>query len=66
MEAHPSDVLVHWSEFNCDEKEITDLRKAWDLLHATPELAKATSTLMDWAVRYTENVQAEIDAGEDI
>ena len=50
-ESHPSDCLVHWSE-KYDSSDFESRRReliaAWDLVHLTPELCKATEIIMDW------------------
>lgn len=64
---HPSDYLVHWLEKISDKKfraRITALRKAWDLLHSTPELIAASELLTDWTDAKAANDAAEERAGE--
>ena len=66
-EPHPSDYLVRWSEKTGSEKfkaRIVALRKAWDLLHNTPELTTASELLTDWTDAKAANDAAEERAGE--
>lgn len=66
-EPHPSDYLVRWSEKTGSEKfkaRIVALRKAWDLLHSTPELIAASELLTDWTDAKAANDAAEERAGE--
>lgn len=66
-EAHPSDELVHWSE-RFDSKDFKTRRKeliaAWDLVHATPELAKAATIVAEWIDYRARSNEAENLAGE--
>ena len=63
-ESHPSDDLVHWSvktDSRQFKQENDALRAAWDLIHSTPEMAKAFKLLRDSAV-YNATADAEYDA----
>jgi predicted RNA-binding Zn-ribbon protein involved in translation (DUF1610 family) len=72
IEAHPSDELIHWSEVNYGagtkafEKDVVELRAAWDLLHSSPELIKASNLIAKRTADIERSEQAERDAGEDL
>lgn len=51
-DAHPSDYLVHYTDFTWTNTETfaqknQQLRAAWDIIHATPELASAYEMLVE-------------------
>lgn len=70
---HPSDELIHWFEVSDYgegkiefDKKVARLRAAWDLIHATPELAAAASIVRDQQFTLARYEQAENDAGESL
>ena len=75
-ESHPSDDLIHWSQirFGGDgsklEKEcakrVKAIRKAWDIIHASPETTKAFKLLRDAHYDKVRSDEAETEAGEDL
>jgi len=48
------------------EKDVVELRAAWDLLHSSPELIKASNLIAKRTADIERSEQAERDAGEDL
>ena len=73
LDTHPSDELIHWSSVarldrKQDHKEwldrVAQLRSAWDVLSATPELQTHLKVVLEWAHEYAMGNEADLRAGE--